>query len=793
MGVVLIAAHGMSLAHGIAAALACLAVFYALGLALVPRRWHASLGRGETPAVLGAALYVLACWFGIERGVSLTRSGIGCLAVVAVLTVARRRRLRDALGPSLASGAALRWALAFAGFYALAYLYTMPPATSEHLPVAWTGNIDLFTYVRYTKYLGRLGPSNVAGFSYMNFVYLQTPAVFYLLGFCSLFFGQEPLNAAMPVAFALTALMAMMVARISRSVFSVSGASALAIGAVAISAPFFRYVAGAYFLSTLMATPVFLYLVRTTVERRPAGRFDAPLAIRFAAAYILLLFMYPFLMFAGIAAQVASVGLRWVADMQAGGPAWRAAARSAVGTAGAMLAPLALLGAGLQERIRWSIDMVWSLSEKGVAGWPLEFISPLAVLGVPGAMTDHNRCAACFGIEVLDPTRRAWALGGYGAIALALLVLYFVRFRRRTTPAARTLAGLAAGAFLAYCAYFLMLGPSYQQWKFASYTALPLSFVALAGGWQLWHESDTFARLSRAPAGRLLMGAVLFAAPASLVAGNLTVHAVSDPDLLRLPGALRNIASLDRLPFRELSIRMVEDSGELPTWVALYYLPSKRVHVTESTFSPSEPLSFEQISRQWPLFVHNYGCEGIGHGDTVTVQDAGCLMTAPPSLAEDVPYPFNRSFLFVGLSGFGPREPGGRWNWRSSVLLTLHADPRRIRVGQDLYVNLHLSPVVPQGDTGRRMAISWGDGRRAETALTGQDQISLRVTPRDWNGRRLRTLQVGVEFPDTVSGTDRSTTDARDEAPPPPVMLFQELSISSRPRGTLVPETLAAP
>jgi len=190
----LIAAHALSVAHGIVAALAWLAAFFVVGLTLVPPRWRRSLGGGESPVVLGAALYVIGCWFGIALGVPLTRLAIALLAVAIVLAVAGRRRLLDALATSDGSGGVAAWALSFAALYLLAYVFTMPPATSDQLPVAWTGNLDLFTYARYTKYLERLGPSNLVNFSYLNFVYLQTPAVFYLLGSLSLLFSISPMR-----------------------------------------------------------------------------------------------------------------------------------------------------------------------------------------------------------------------------------------------------------------------------------------------------------------------------------------------------------------------------------------------------------------------------------------------------------------------------------------------------------------------------------------------------------------------------------------------------------------------
>src|SRR5262249_193839 len=154
------------------------------------------------------------------------------------------------------SGSAFGWLFAFVFFYLVVYLFTIPPATSDSLPVAWTGNIDLLTYVRYAKYFLRLGPPNLPNFSYFDYAYLHTGAVFYFLGGLSPFFGREPIAAAMPAAFALVALAGWLCARISRAVFVLPVSASVAIGLMFVSGPFIRYIAGAYFLSTLMAMPV---------------------------------------------------------------------------------------------------------------------------------------------------------------------------------------------------------------------------------------------------------------------------------------------------------------------------------------------------------------------------------------------------------------------------------------------------------------------------------------------------------------------------------------------------------
>jgi len=253
-----------------------------------------------------------------------------------------------------------------------------------------------------------------------------------------------------------------------------------------------------------------------------------------------------------------------------------------------------------------------------------------------------------------------------------------------------------------------------------------------------------------------------------LVGGNLLAHALGDPVLMRFPAALRNIEEVDALPFfRELTVQM-GDPNEFLTRFALYFLPTKRVHVISSTFRPSEPLSFEQISRQWPLLIQGYGCDGVGHDETITVAGVGCLLLAPPSLELGASYPFNRSFLFVDLEGMTGREPGGRWNTRSTMLLKLTADPRRSRVIDPMYLNLLVTPFLPAGTMPQRVVFSWGRHQRAETLMSDRAWISLPVRPADWTGEWLWTLPISIDIPDGRT------------------FLFEELSSSVSPRGRAV-------
>jgi hypothetical protein len=654
----------------------------------------------------------------------------------------------------------------FSLLYLLAYLFTSPPASPEFLPVAWTGNIDLMTYVRYTRYLLSLGPSNLGPYSYLDYVYLQTPGLFYLLGGLSLLFEQDPLRATMPAQFAFVALIGTVAASISRSVFHVPAAAGLAIACVFISGSFFRYVAANYFLSTLMATPVLLYLLWTTVEVRASRLFDPVLGIQFAAAYVLLLFIYPFLLFAGIGLQAGAIVLMLVAELQRPGASRPSAA--AFITAGRTLLTAFTMFAALAmcfwPRMTWSADMIFSLSKKGVAGWPLGLISPQAMFAWPGTTA----------AMAVAPTVERWTIAAFAGIAASIVAAYFWWFRRETTAAQSALAGLLSVAIVVYCVYFSLQGRSYQQWKFASYCVLPLSFVLFAGALHLLRNSALLSRLAESSSQHRLVAALPVFVAVALIGGNITARAAFDPALRRISSSYQRIGDINKLEqFREITVRVNDRADPLPPWLALYYLPDKRVHMVSSRFRPSEPLSLELISRHRPLLVHNFGCQGVGHDDTMSIRGVGCLLFSPPTLTMGVTYPFNQTFLFVSYEGMTSRQPDGRWTTRPTVPLKLTADPEKAGLTGNMYLNLSVSPSHPWNEEPQPVVFRVGD-RRGEATLAKQDWVSLPVRSTDWNGNRVWELPVFIDLPDAGK------------------ILLHELSLTEEPHGRAVQLTTAS-
>jgi hypothetical protein len=210
----------------------------------------------------------------------------------------------------------------------------------------------------------------------------------------------------MPMQFACTGLIGLIVARMSHAVFRIPRLWAVAIGCLLVSGPFFRYIEGNFFLSTLMSLPVLLHLLWIAAAARPGRRLLEPSAVvRLGAHYVLLLFMYPSFLFAGLALQAVVLGLVALASIQsesAGRAAWVTHLEQAGRSAAAAAVACGVLIAIVPDHFEWSLRSARYLTRPGVAGWAMDLISPLAVFGGPGTSAASR-----------SAIRRAWGIGAY--------------------------------------------------------------------------------------------------------------------------------------------------------------------------------------------------------------------------------------------------------------------------------------------------------------------------------------------------------------------------------------------
>jgi hypothetical protein len=239
---------------------------------------------------------------------------------------------------------------------------------------------------------------------------------------------------------------------------------------------------------------------------------------------------------------------------------------------------------------------------------------------------------------------------------------------------------------------------------------------------------------------------------------------------VRWPGTWRELNQIGRIPFQAFTLKVADRPNGLSTALAMYYMPGRKADVIGRGVATNR-LPFETVTRQQPMFIQNFGCEGVGHGDAVSAPGVGCLLMAPPSMTLGTSYPFNRTFLFLNFDRMSARDPGGRWNAESTINLRLTTDPQRVSLNRDLYVNLLVNPFLPAGVKPQRLLLRWGNGRQGEVVVDEREWFSLPVGSGDWSGERLWTVPVTIEFPDGRT------------------ILFQEVALTETPRGA-VPDQL---
>lgn len=633
MNAMAVVTHVLSLGHGIAAGLASVAAFYIAGLLLSPRRWDSSSGGGGL-AFVGAACYVVLCWVAVSsRNIPLVYVVLVFAAGFCLIASVRLRRFESVLRARVLDPSTRHWIGSFCLFYGLTYILTLPPPADTYLPLAPAGNRDLVTHARYARHLLELGTPNL---ELATVEYLRSPGSVYLLAWQSLFFGRDPLTAALPTLFTMAALFGTIAAGIARSVFGLSYRASMAIACITITGACFRWVTANDALPTLLAATVVLSLLGAVCVIVSTRTASGPPLTAVAAACVLLSFIEP-------------------------------------------------------------VSLSWATSTVRASGRLLGNVPPAVLLGWPGRVTQIGRSdAASAAIAVLPVISFAWAGLAYGLLRFGVL-----------------------------------------------------------------------ERLARSETDRRLSTALLAYAAIALVAGNVAVDAVRDAGAARVTAAWRNLDEVNRLTFRALTLKVDERPDSLSTALALYFLPTKRVQIIGSEVHVAE-LQYDAVSRQQPAFLQRLSCQAVGHADVVEVRGLGCLVLAPPSMTVGALYPFNRVFLFMTDQGMTAREPGGRWNVRPTLSLRVTSDPGRSSLDRDMYINFFVNPFLPAGVKPQRLAFRWGKDRRGETSVGEQVWFSLPIRSEDWEGNRLWTLPITIEFPDGRT------------------ILFHELSLTETPRGTLV-------
>ena len=131
------------------------------------------------------------------------------------------------------------------------------------------------------------GTANV---DFATFEYLRSPASAFLLAWHSLFFLGDPLDAAMPALIMVAALFGTVTVHFVRSLFGLSWRAAMAVAAIAVCAPMFRWALATYSLGELLSATSVLYLVGVVCRGVAARSLYGSMLLGIGAGGTLLFF-----------------------------------------------------------------------------------------------------------------------------------------------------------------------------------------------------------------------------------------------------------------------------------------------------------------------------------------------------------------------------------------------------------------------------------------------------------------------------------------------------------------------
>jgi hypothetical protein len=329
----------VSVVHGISAAVALVGGFYLAGLMVTPQRWTAALGF-PTFAVIGASLYVVVCVVAIRLWHVPVTGMMAVFAIsLAIVSMLRFGETKAAIAGHLGTRAFAAAVLVFATFYAVVYVIGRSPEEELFLPPALSEHINLVTYARYARQLLKFGSPDLEAAA---FDFSRAPGVAAILAVFSAFYREDSLRAAVPLHFAVVALVGVGAFNLFRAMFRLSTIASLTIAGILLTSAYASDFARAYRLDTAMATVIVSYLMWASARLHQ----DAPvgaLTLVFASGYALLLLVDASALPVVVAIQAVLIGARMFAS--------RTASRIAIASAAAMGAALT----AFHGQVQWSL------------------------------------------------------------------------------------------------------------------------------------------------------------------------------------------------------------------------------------------------------------------------------------------------------------------------------------------------------------------------------------------------------------------------------------------------------
>jgi hypothetical protein len=756
----MILAHIWNIGTGIGATLVVVAFLYLVGLAAIPQKCIQCLSKPSNVLVWGAFVSILWCWYGIKLNSPLPRS-LEALALITCLSLAFRRRALALHSPLRQSLRSTPYFIgAYATFYTLSYVFLTPPASADYLPLARILNNDIFNYFIITQYLQKLGTSNIAGFSHFDTTF--TPGVFIAIQGVATVLRVDTMTAAMPTVFGTTAVLGCAAAKLVRSAFNLPKLVACGIVVTFICGPFFRYIVGNYFLSSLIGMVFVILLLAYTVSDVASNtKHNWTQSVAFCLPlYVIIFYCYPPLFAIAVGVQLGFIAVHTLLFcMQREGARfdyvelWRVG-RHWVKTTIFCIVILALIDVP-HFLSMW--QFLAQISNNHSIGWPLDLISPAAIFGFPSPIQVHGRTRQIIGVVV------------------SLVIMSFILYRYwKSRKAEHRLIGFALFAITVlalffYFLYFYRSGPTYQQWKVASYLPQLLSVCLLGAVFQLISGTKFAANKYKQKS--------LLAICAVMAIGNVAVDKLRQSQTQIFSSKYENLKALDMLGgANDIYVKM---SSLSTSFFAAYFVQHKTLHLLSDSYYLKDVLDIREVSRNKPLFLEGDSCGADERN--VTITNVGCLYYSPPSLEYGKQY--NLGAVVPGIAsstGLSNPEGWGTWSNANDVQLKILLSPDSVPKNNPLYLNVEVQPFIVGPVKNQRVTLSWGKNSRADKVIDQQEWVSLPYVSNDVSNASTHELALRVHIPDAFSPhmVDKSSPDTRLLG-----VAFLKLSVTSAPMG----------
>jgi hypothetical protein len=372
---------------------------------------------------------------------------------------------------------------AFTLYIFLILLYFFHSAANGNLPIQIVGNNDIHSYVANADFLLNRDRvvQQIGNTDFNIFPKSDVFGAFIFLALSAFIPNDSAIHVTfMPMAIACGAAAAA-VFGISRKIFLLDRTTSLLLGFYILCNVVFQYICFNYFLSQIMACAALLlsvYLILETFVHRPARVKTSFLALITALHTIAMIFIYPvmalphFILLTLLGC--VALSLSTIESDASKSPLLLMATAILKCMLASTLATAVSILLFAPERFLISVVRTLRLAVPNIAGWPLQPVGPLALLGYPVAWPPKSP-----GLETFIEWIFLFILIGLGTSEIV---------RSAQAIRSKQAQAISMGLFTLLSTGYLLIayiyGSSYQQWKFAgSYTVLfsfcvPAAFLA---------------------------------------------------------------------------------------------------------------------------------------------------------------------------------------------------------------------------------------------------------------------------------------------------------------------------